>query len=205
METCYRFSSQSKFVTTLPAIQSKISSRAAGRDHSCDCLTWQLFEWGFSIHVWDEAGRNWAYTEKREIQAVYKGTLFLWTVIYRSRLVLRAVLQPSSLVIPKPSLSTESHKKAIRNLLGSCTWSCLEQETGLQISCGSFYPEPSCDLMNAFSCPGLALLSKVVDYLPAVINLEEPSFLLKADTKPAECYTHELAALIHWWLPSVVA
>lgn len=98
-----------------------------------------------------------------------------------------------------------SPQKAIRNLLGSCTWSCLEQETGLQTSCGSFYPEPSCDLMNAFSCPGLALLSKVVDYLPAVINLEQPSFLLKTGTKPAECYTHELPALIHWWLPSVVA
>lgn len=64
--------------------------------------------------------------KKREIQAVYKGTLFLWTVIYRSRLLLRAVLQPSSLVIPKPSLSTESHKKPARILhlilLGAGDW-----------------------------------------------------------------------------------
>lgn len=59
--------------------------------------------------------------------------------------------------------------------------------------------------MNAFNCPGLELLSKVVDYLPAVINLKQPSFLLKSGTKPVECYTHELPALIHWWLPSVVA
>lgn len=52
--------------------------------------------------------------------------------------------------------------------------------------------------MNAFSCPGLELLSKVVGYLLAVINLKQPSFLLKSGTKPVECYAHELPALIHW-------
>lgn len=52
--------------------------------------------------------------------------------------------------------------------------------------------------MNAFNCRGLALVSKVVDYLPAVINLKQPSFLLKPGTKPIECYTHQLPALIHW-------
>lgn len=48
-----------------------------------------------------------------------------WTVIYRSRLVLRGVLQPSSLVIPKPSL-TQSHKQPAQILhlilLGAGDW-----------------------------------------------------------------------------------
>lgn len=81
-----------------------------------------------------------------------------WTLIFRSRLVLRKVLQPPSLVISKPQW-TQNHKQPARILhlilLGAGDWAT-------DLLC-FLLPEPSCALMNAFSCPGLALLSKVVD------------------------------------------